>query len=79
MAKDPLREAPRLDCVNTAVADHPRTLITRWADGVWVLVVVLSGYVALLRGLAPRALFVVGARFTTIARHAARKFPGVAI
>jgi hypothetical protein len=53
--------------------------VVGWADGVWVLVVVLPGYVPLLRGLAPPALFVVGAILTTTARHAARKFPGVAI
>jgi hypothetical protein len=29
MAKGPLREAPRLDCVNTAVMDHPRGFVTR--------------------------------------------------
>jgi small-conductance mechanosensitive channel len=53
--------------------------VVGWADGVWVLVVVLPGYVPLVRGLAPPALFVAGAIFTTIARHAARKFPGIAI
>jgi hypothetical protein len=42
-----------------------------WADGVWVLVVVLPGYVPLLRGLAPPAIFVLGAVLTTIARRGA--------
>jgi len=31
-----------------------------WADGVWVLVVVLPGYVPLLRGLLPPAIFLAG-------------------
>jgi hypothetical protein len=39
-----------------------------WADGIWVLVVVLPGYVPLLRGLIPPAIFALGAILTTIAR-----------
>jgi hypothetical protein len=50
--------------------------VVGWADGVWVLVVVLPGYVPLLRGLVPPALFVIGAILTTIARHRARQLPG---
>ena len=43
-----------------------------WADGVWVLVVVLPGYVPLLRGLLPPAIFLAGAVLTSIARGGAR-------
>jgi hypothetical protein len=43
-----------------------------WADGVWVLVVVLPGYVPLLRGLVPPAIFIAGAILTSIARRGAR-------
>lgn len=41
-----------------------------WADGIWLLVVVLPGYVPLLRGLVPPGIFVVGAVLTTLARRA---------
>jgi hypothetical protein len=43
-----------------------------WADGIWVLVVVLPGYVPLVRGLVPPAIFVAGAVLTTIAQFGAR-------
>ena len=43
-----------------------------WADGVWVLVVVLPGYVPLLRGLVPPGIFLAGAVLTSIARGGAR-------
>jgi hypothetical protein len=43
-----------------------------WADGVWVLVVVLPGYVPLLRGLLPPAIFLAGAVLTSVARGGAR-------
>jgi hypothetical protein len=43
-----------------------------WADGVWVLVVVLPGYVPLLRGLLPPSIFLAGAVLTSIARGGAR-------
>jgi len=43
-----------------------------WADGVWVLGVVLPGYVPLLRGLLPPAIFLAGAVLTSIARGGAR-------
>jgi hypothetical protein len=42
-----------------------------WADLVWVLVVVLPGYVPPLRGLLPPAIYVLGALLTTAARHSA--------
>jgi hypothetical protein len=63
---------------NTELGYWLNICVVGWADGVWVLVVVLPGYVPLLRGLVPPALFVVGAILTTIARHAARKLPAVA-
>jgi hypothetical protein len=43
-----------------------------WADAVWVAVVVLPGYVPVLRGLIPPAIFLMGAVLTTIARRQAR-------
>jgi hypothetical protein len=43
-----------------------------WADGVWVLVVVIPGYVPLLRGLLPPAIFLMGVVLTSIARRGAR-------
>jgi len=43
-----------------------------WADGVWVLVVVIPGYVPLLRGLLPPAVFLTGVVLTSIARRGAR-------
>jgi hypothetical protein len=45
-----------------------------WADGVWVAVVVLPGYVPILRGLIPPAIFLMGAVLTSIARRGAREF-----
>lgn len=41
--------------------------VVGWADAVWVLVVVLPGYVPLGRGLAPPAVFVLAAMLSTIA------------
>jgi hypothetical protein len=46
--------------------------VVGWADAVWVLVVVLPGYVPLGRGLIPPAIFVAGAVLTTLARRASR-------
>ena len=43
-----------------------------WADGVWILVVVLPGYVPLLRGLLPPAIFLAGGVLTSVARGWAR-------
>jgi MFS family permease len=43
--------------------------IVGWADGIWVLVVVAPGYVGLLRGLLPPAVFVMAALLTTAARR----------
>jgi hypothetical protein len=50
-----------------------------WADGVWVLVVVLPGYVPLLRGLFPPAIFVLGALLTTLARRNERLRPNLRV
>ena len=44
-----------------------------WADGICVLVVVLPGYVPLLRGLIPPAIFVSGAILTTLARRTKKR------
>ena len=43
-----------------------------WADGVWVLVVVLPGYVPLFRGLLPPAIFLAGVVLTSVARGGGR-------
>jgi hypothetical protein len=43
--------------------------VAGWADGVWVLVVVLPGYVGLARGLIPPAIFIAGAVATAAAQH----------
>lgn len=47
-------------------------LVIGWADAIWVLVVVLPGYVPTLRGLVPPAIFVLGAALTSVARRSAR-------
>ena len=41
--------------------------VVSWADGVWVLVVVLPGYVPIARGLIPPAFWVTAAIFSTLA------------
>jgi hypothetical protein len=43
--------------------------VVGWADIIWVLVVVLPGYVPLGRGLIPPAIFVLGALLTTLAQR----------
>ncbi len=43
--------------------------VVGWADVIWVLVVVLPGYVPLGRGLIPPAIFVLGALLTTLAQR----------
>ncbi|PNG26822.1 hypothetical protein [Methylocella silvestris] len=45
-------------------------IVAGWADLIWVAVVVAPGYVGLLRGLAPPAIFLAGAAATTLARRA---------
>ena len=45
--------------------------VAGWADSIWVLVVVLPGYVDLVRGLVPPAIFLGGVAFTTLARRRA--------
>ena len=44
--------------------------VVSWADIIWVLVVVLPGFVPLGRGLIPPAIWIVAAIFTTIGRRA---------
>lgn len=41
--------------------------VVGWADAIWVLAVVLPGYVPLVRGLIPPAVFVVAALLSLIA------------
>lgn len=43
--------------------------VVSWADIIWVLVVVLPGYVPAARGLIPPAIWVAAAICTTIARR----------
>lgn len=45
--------------------------VAGWADLIWVAVVVAPGYVGAARGLAPPAIFVLGAALTTVGRRAA--------
>jgi len=40
-----------------------------WADSVWVIVVVVPGYVPLARGLIPPAIYVAAAILTSLARR----------
>ena len=49
---------------NSRVGFWLNLCVTGWADGVWVLVVVLPGYVGLARGLIPPAIFIAGALAT---------------
>lgn len=41
--------------------------VAGWADGIWILVVVLPGYVDPVRGFVPPAIFLLAAILTTIA------------
>ena len=43
--------------------------VVSWADTVWVLVVVLPGYVPLARGLIPPAIWITGAVLTSIGQR----------
>jgi len=54
---------------NSRVGFWLNLCVAGWADGVWVLVVVLPGYVALARGLIPPAIFIAGAVATAIAQR----------
>ena len=57
---------------NSRVGYWLNLCVAGWADLVWVVIVVLPGYVGLMRGLVPPAIFVAGAIGTTIARRLAR-------
>jgi hypothetical protein len=43
--------------------------VAGWADGIWVLVVVLPGYVGWVRGFLPPAIFLGAAVLTMLARQ----------
>jgi hypothetical protein len=43
--------------------------VAGWADGIWVLVVVLPGYVGWVRGFLPPAIFLGAAVLTMLARR----------
>jgi hypothetical protein len=57
------------DWRNSSVGYWLNLCVAGGTDGVWVLVVVLPGYVSVSRGLLPPTLFVAGAIATTIARR----------
>ena len=44
-------------------------VVVGWADVIWVLVVVLPGYVPAARGLIPPAFWLAGALCSTLARY----------
>ena len=44
--------------------------VAGWADAIWVLVVVLPGYVSFVRGFLPPAIFLAAAIASTIAQRA---------
>lgn len=50
-------------------------VVAGWADGIWVLVVVLPGYVDPVRGFVPPAIFLAGAVLTWLARGDLRPTP----
>jgi hypothetical protein len=54
---------------NSRVGFWLNLCVAGWADGVWVLVVVLPGYVGLARGLIPPAIFIAGAVATASAQR----------
>jgi hypothetical protein len=54
---------------NSRVGFWLNLCVAAWADGVWVLVVVLPGYVGLARGLIPPAMFIAGAVATATAQR----------
>ena len=64
--------AVALNWRNSRIGYWLNLCVAGWADSVWVLVVVLPGYVGLARGLIPPAIFVAGAIGTTIARRPER-------
>lgn len=63
--------ALRLNWRNDRLGYWLNLCVAGWADAIWIAVVVLPGYVGLLRGLVPPAMFVVGAVLTTAARRVA--------
>jgi hypothetical protein len=44
--------------------------VAGWADAVWLIVVVLPGYVGLVRGVVPPAIFLAAAITSALARYA---------
>jgi hypothetical protein len=62
-----------LRCRGEQLAKFPSRLwlnlcVVEWADSVWVIVVVLPGYVPLARGLIPPEIILAAANLTTVAR-----------
>jgi hypothetical protein len=60
---------------NSRAGFYLNLCVAGWADTVWVLVVVLPGYVNLARGFIPPAIFAMGAIATMIGRRAASPHP----
>jgi hypothetical protein len=59
--------AIRLNWRNSRIGYWLNICMAGWADLIWVLVVVLPGYVGLARGLIPPAIFLSGAILSTLA------------
>ncbi|MBV2150103.1 hypothetical protein KRZ98_17815 [Sphingobium sp. AS12] len=47
--------------------------VAGWADTIWIVVVVLPGYVDPVRGFVPPTIFLAGAILTTLARRQAAR------
>jgi hypothetical protein len=47
--------------------------VAGWADGIWIAVVVLPGYVDPLRGFVPPAIFAAGAVLTFLGQRSAHQ------
>jgi hypothetical protein len=55
---------------NSVIGYWLNLCVAGWADAIWVVVVVLPGYVGVVRGLLPPAIFLAAAIASTIAKRA---------
>jgi hypothetical protein len=55
---------------NSVIGSWLNLCVAGWADAIWVVVVVLPGYVGVVRGLLPPAIFLAAAIASTIAKRA---------
>jgi hypothetical protein len=55
---------------NSVIGYWLNLCVAGWADAIWVVVVVLPGYVGVVRGLLPPAIFLAAATASTIAKRA---------